>query len=96
MRPSNSLELHRAALLDIAKHYGFTNVRVFGSVARGEDKEDSDIDLLVEAPAGTTLLTLARVKCQVEDIIGVPVDIHTLGSIHERIRANVLKDARAL
>ncbi len=96
MRPSAAIARHRTALLEVAARHGLSNVRVFGSVARGEDRDDSDVDLLVEASSGTSLLTLVRAKREAEEVAGVPIDIHTIGSIHERYRANVLKDARPL
>ncbi len=95
MRPSEAIILHRAALLDIASRHGLANVRVFGSVARGEDSDGSDIDLLVDAE-GTTLMTLVRARREAEQATGVAVDIHTLGSIHQRYRPTVLRDARPL
>ncbi|HXP96746.1 MAG TPA: nucleotidyltransferase family protein [Telmatospirillum sp.] len=96
MRPSDAIVHYRGALLDIASRYRFANLRVFGSAARGEDREGSDIDLLVDAPDGTTLLTLVRAKREAEDLTGVSVDIHTIDAIHERYRANVMRDARPL
>ncbi len=96
MRPSEAVTRHRVALLEVAKRHGLGNVRVFGSVARGEDQEGGDIDLLVDAAQGTTLLTLVRARREAEEATGVGIDIHTLGSIHERYRASVLKDAKPL
>jgi predicted nucleotidyltransferase len=62
MRPSEAVAQHRQALLEMAHRHGVVNHRVFGSVARGEDAEGSDIDLLVDAPRGTTYFTLARLQ----------------------------------
>lgn len=96
MRPSEAVVRHRAALLEILGRHGLGNVRVFGSAARGDDHESSDVDLLVEAPRGTTLLTLVRARREAEAVAGVPIDIHTLASLQDRIRDGVLKDARPL
>jgi len=96
MRPSEIVARHRASLLDVAQRYGLSNVRVFGSVARGEDRDGSDLDLLVDPAQNTTLLSLARARREAEELTGVRIDIHTLGSIHERYRSSILKDARPL
>ena len=96
MRPSEAIACHRDAILAIAERNGLSNLRVFGSVARGEDKEGSDVDLLVDAARGTTLLTLAGVIIEAEELTGVPFDIHTVDSIHDRYLENVLREARPL
>jgi predicted nucleotidyltransferase len=77
MRPSEAIPRHRDALLEAARRYGITNLRVFGSVARGDDTAQSDVDLLVDAPRGTTYFDLARLKREVEDLTGLTFDIHT-------------------
>lgn len=96
MRPSEAIMRHRSALLEITGRHGLANVRVFGSAARGQDCEGSDIDLLVDVGTNTTLLALVRAKREAEELTGINVDIHTLGSIHQRYHANVLQDARPL
>jgi predicted nucleotidyltransferase len=96
MRASEAIARHRAAVLEVLARHGLGNVRVFGSAARGDDRDGSDVDLLVDAPRGTTLLTLARARREAESIAGVPFDIHTFGSLGERIREGVLRDARPL
>ncbi len=73
------------------------NPRVFGSVARGEDNDESDLDVLVDPIDGkTSLVTLIRLKRAIESALGVKADILTPMSIHERYRDRVLKDARAI
>lgn len=69
------LARHRAEVLRIARAEGASNVRVFGSVARGEDDEDSDLDLLVSMPGKLSMFTLAGLGMDLEDLIGVPVDV---------------------
>ena len=96
MRPSDAVAQHRNALLEIARRYGVSNVRVFGSVARGEDGEGSDVDLLVDAPRGTTYFTLARIQDEAERLTGFSVDIHTPEGLKARIRSEVLAQARPL
>ena len=96
MRPSEAIARHRQALLEMARRYGVSNVRVFGSVARGEDGEGSDVDLLVDAPRGTTYFTLARLQDEAERLTGINVDIHTPEGLKARVRAEVLAEARPL
>ncbi len=96
MRPSEAIAQHREALLETARRYGITNLRVFGSVARGEDKSDSDIDLLIDVPRGTTYLDLARLKREIEDLTGMSFDIHTYSGLKEEVREYALKDAKPL
>jgi predicted nucleotidyltransferase len=62
MKPSRALAEHSVQVRRILERAGMRNVRVFGSAARREDTEDSDLDLLVEAPPGTSLYDLARVE----------------------------------
>ena len=96
MRPSEAIARHRDALLEAARRHGVSNLRVFGSVARGEDHDASDVDLLVDASRGTTYFALARLKREVETLTGIAFDIHTSAGLKEQIRDRVLKDAKPL
>jgi predicted nucleotidyltransferase len=96
MRPSEAVFRYREQLLDIARRHGVSNVRVFGSVARGEDGADSDVDLLVDPSIDTTLLDLARIKLEAEDLTGLPFDVRTPLSLSKRFRSQVLRDAKTL
>jgi predicted nucleotidyltransferase len=96
MRPSESIPRHRDALLETARRHGITNLRVFGSVARGDDTAHRDVDLLVDAPRGTTYFDLARLKREVEDLTGLTFDIHTYSGLKDEVRDRVLRDARLL
>ena len=69
------LRRRRARVVEVAAAHGITDLRVFGSVARGEDRPDSDIDLLVDVPAGLGLLGIGRVREELQRILGVPVDL---------------------
>jgi uncharacterized protein len=69
------------------------NVRVFGSVARGEDRPDSDVDILVDAPAGVSLLDLIGCQQAMEDILRVRVDLIPADGLKPGIREDALKDA---
>ncbi len=92
-RPSAALLAGRAAVKRALAGHGLTNPRVFGSVARGEDTAASDLDLLVDAPRGISLLDLVKAKHAVEDILGVPVDLLTLNDLPESHRAAALAEA---
>ena len=96
MRIEERLRTQREAILDIAKRYGVTNVRVFGLAARGEARSGSDLDLLVELPPDLSLLTYVALKQDLEDLLGMSVDIATEDSLHWRIRDSVLREAVAL
>lgn len=93
MKPSETLRLHRNELRELAARFGVRQPRVFGSVLTGSDAEDSDLDLLIEAPPGTTLLTLAALQNEAERLLGVRVDVQTPRSISARFRDDVLKQA---
>ena len=96
MRPSEALLRHRGAILLAAARVKASNVRVFGSVVRGEDTEASDLDLLVEVPKGTTLLDMAGLQRELGDTLGGSVDAVTLLDLPERVRARVEREARIL
>jgi hypothetical protein len=67
-------------------------VRVFGSVARGEDTADSDIDLLVDLPVGASLFTVARLQRDLEVILGARVEIVPAGDLKPRVKENIEQD----
>lgn len=96
MRPSESLQAHREAVLAIALSNGVRNVRVFGSVLHGRDREGSDLDLLVDAPRGITLLDMARIQSAIEAQLGLHVDVVTAGDLPLLFRNQVLQEARPL
>jgi predicted nucleotidyltransferase len=75
---------------------GVTNLRVFGSVAPGQDRVDSDVDLLADLPPGMGLLGLARVQAEMESILGSPVDLVPAGDLKPGVRARVKADLVAL
>ena len=90
------LKSRREEILKIAANHGARNVRVFGSVARGEADAQSDIDLLVEFKRGTTLLGHAALIHDLEDLLGVKVDVVSEHGLRERVRDRVLGEAVAL
>ena len=96
MRPSEALASQRERVLDIAAARGARNVRVFGSVLRGLDKEGSDLDLLVDLPSGTSLLRVIGLQHDIEDALGVKVDLCTERELHPALKERILAEARPL
>ena len=96
MRPSEAIAAHRDEILAISAARGAGNVRVFGSTARGLDTDGSDLDLLVDVPAGISLYELAAIQLDLEKALGVPVDLRTEQELHPRIRPKVLAESRRL
>ena len=87
---------HRKALLEAVRSAGASNLRVFGSVARGEDGPDSDVDLLVDLPEATSLFAVLALEGTLERILKVNVDLAPVSSLKPRVRAEALADAVAL
>ena len=96
MRPSEAIAGRLDAVRAVIARYPVSNPRVFGSVARGEDDEKSDLDLLVDPMERTSLFDLAGLQLELTDLLGVPVDILTPGSVGPRIADSVYRDARPL
>ncbi len=92
----DELRHKRAALLQIAASYGVTNVRVFGSVARGEARPDSDIDLMVDFPPDFSLLDLAGLLNELEALLGHPVQITSAAHLRDELRPYILPDVTPL
>jgi len=87
---------HRAEMVAAAAAHGVANLRVFGSVARGEDRADSDVDLLADIPAGMGLLGLGRVTDDLEAVIGARVDLVPAGQLKPGVRQRAESDLVAL
>ncbi len=96
MRIDETLRARREEILHIAARYGARNVRVFGSVARGDFDESSDIDLLVDMDAGRTLFDLGGLNVELQELLQRPVDLVTPRGLRARIRESVLREARPL
>jgi len=90
---NNLLKSRREEIISIAAKHGARNVRVFGSVARGEDDDKSDIDLLVEFESGRSLLDHAGLWLELQDLLGCKVDVVSERGIKPRIRERVLREA---
>ena len=90
------LRRRRAAVLALAARHGITDLRVFGSVARGEDSPGSDLDLLVHLPDGAGLFLLGRFSEELAGLLGVDVDVVPDDSLKPRVRTSVERDLRPL
>jgi uncharacterized protein len=84
---------HRTRLLEAAQRRHAHDVRLFGSVARGEDTSGSDVDLLVTLDPDARPLDLLSLACDAEEILGVRVDVGTVESLRPEIRRDALNDA---
>jgi predicted nucleotidyltransferase len=93
MRPSTAFQSSREAILMAIARHGLSNARVFGSVLHGSDEEGSDLDLLVDPAADTSLLDLVKAQHEIEDSLGIPVDLLTPDDLPEDFRARVLAEA---
>ncbi len=93
MSPNELLHEKREDILRVASKRGASNVRVFGSVARGEDDSKSDIDLLVDLEPGRSIFDLGGLLMDLQDLLGHKVDVVTERGLRERIRERVLKEA---
>lgn len=93
MRQDRLVREKRAEILRIASRHGARDVRVFGSVARGEADGQSDVDFLVELEAGRSLLDLGGLQMELESLLGRRVDVVTARGLKARIRERVLREA---
>lgn len=96
MSQAERLKSKRKDILRLAKRYGASNLRVFGSVARGEANSNSDIDLLVELEPGRSLFDLGGLLVELENLLECKVDLLTEKSLHWYIRDKVLNEAQPL
>ena len=96
MKPSEILALKREAAREAVGRFHATNLRVFGSALRGGDREDSDIDLLVDTMPGATLFDLGGLQVELEELLGVRVDLLTPGDLPEKFRERVLAEAQSV
>ncbi len=88
--------LHRNNIIDIVTKYGGSNIRIFGSIARGEDKPDSDLDILIDIEDGRSLFDIIAIQQDLEDILGRKVDVVTDGGLSPYLKEYILDEARPL
>ncbi len=96
MKPSQAIDTHRAAIRKIVEQNHARNARVFGSIVRGEDTDESDLDLLVDPTHETTLFDLARIKGRLQVMLGIEVDVLTPKGLPEKFRDRVLSEAKPI
>jgi uncharacterized protein len=87
------LASNREAILQLAARHGASNVRVFGSVVRGETSRESDLDLLVSMEEGRSFLDLVAFWQDAEELLGRPVDVITDGGLSPHLRDRILAEA---
>jgi len=87
---------HRRELNDVLRRHRVTNARIFGSVARGDDHEGSDLDLLVDFAPGTSLVDIIGIQEELKSVLGTAVDIVPDKGLKERVRASAEPDLIAL
>ncbi len=91
-----TIQHNRDDILRLARKHGARNVRLFGSAARGEDRAESDLDLLVDMEEGRSLVDHVALKQDLEDLLGREIDVVTERSLHPRLRERVLREAVSL
>ncbi len=96
MRPSELLPQYRETIRRLIFEAGMTNPRVFGSVVRGEDREDSDLDILVDPAPRASLLAMEILQSRLASVTGIKIDLRTPEEIHLKFRGRVLAEAASL
>lgn len=96
MAISQLLQAKHTEILNLSHQFALQNLRIFGSVAKGLDTEQSDLDVLVDPTAKTTLLDLCGFKMELEELLGIKVDVLTPRSLPEAFRQQVLQEAKPL
>ncbi|MDP2153380.1 MAG: nucleotidyltransferase family protein [Methylotenera sp.] len=94
MKPSEALNLNREAIRQVVASNHALNARVFGSVLHGNDTDGSDLDLLVDPTADTSLLDIAKIQNHLQKLLGVSVDVLTPKALPGNFRAKVLAEAK--
>jgi predicted nucleotidyltransferase len=96
MKPSLALQNHRAAIRAVVERHRASNARVFGSVLHGDDQEGSDLDILIDPTTNTTLMDVAKIQVELEELLGVSVDVLTPNALPDKFRSFVLAEAAAV
>jgi predicted nucleotidyltransferase len=96
LKPSTALDLKRAAVREATGRFRAANPRIFGSALHGTDSDDSDLDLLVDALPGATLFDLGGLQIELENLLGVSVDLLTPEDLPKQFRDQVLAEAAAV
>jgi uncharacterized protein len=96
LRPSAALQDHLEQVRAVIARYPVRNVRFFGSASLGDDRDDSDLDILVEPTEFTTFFGLAGLKLELVGSLGVPIDIATPGALPPNVAQAIADDLRPL
>jgi predicted nucleotidyltransferase len=90
------LESMIAMMVPLLKEHGVTKAGIYGSRVRGDNREDSDLDVVVELPEKASLLDLARLERKLEELLGIKVEIAEYGGLHPRLRDGILSEERRI
>ena len=93
MKPSAAVQIYRKDILRAVASHRVCNARIFGSAIHGNDKDGSDLDVLVDPLPGTTLFDLGGLQTDLEEILGIPIDVRTPGDLPAKFRDQVLAEA---
>lgn len=93
---SQILDELKTKILPVLQHHDVIHAAIFGSFARGEEREDSDLDILVELKKGKSLLDLVALKLELEEVLKRRIDVVTYNSLHARIRERVLEEQMSI
>ncbi len=96
MRPSEALEQHREEVREIVRRFGADNPRLFGSVARGEDVEGSDIDILVDLPERESYRQIFRIEDAIASLLGCKVEVYPADNHRSRFYERISEDLRPI
>lgn len=96
MKPSEALNAHRDEIRQLVERHRLLNARVFGSALHGKDTDGSDLDILVDPLPGTTLFDLGGLQVDLEERLGVPVEVLTPGDLPPKFRDHVLREAKPI
>jgi hypothetical protein len=96
MKPSDALSMHKDAIRNIVERHHARNARVFGSVLHGNDTDQSDLDILIDPTAETTLMDLGAIRYELKKILGVPVDILTPKALPDNFRNQIIAEAKPI
>ena len=94
IKPSEALNLHRAAIRRIVEAHNAVNPRVFGSALFGLDTEESDLDILIDPTEKLSLFDIGAIRRELCQLLGVPVDVLTPDALPDEFRARAIKEAR--
>lgn len=94
MKPSIALQTNRAAIRTVVERHHACNARVFGSVLHGGDHEGSDLDILIDPTAETTMFDIGAIRHELGNLLGVTVDVLTPNALPDSFRAKIIAEAR--